>query len=363
VTTTNLNPSNHNILFEGLRKVTNVYVNDTPAIAEGRGVGEGSGRYIIIELEHGFNLPGASTQAWVGGIMHPNATGGRNVNSIMNYVITQVIPYSLEDDVTVHITQKYIKTGEINLIVDDFAYGINKGVPYRLYTPEDVTEPVPLVLWMHGSGEATNVLSGLNNEAQIRANMGGTGWVEAQYRGDIPAAYVMAAQSTRTGGPGDNGWSDEEFVAIIEVISELIEDGKVDKDRIYISGCSLGGRGTLRMIMSYPDFFAAAIPMCGAEPQFYTDEQLLAIKDLPVWIVWSELDGTIESGVHFNCTTTYERMAELGANVRKSVYGDVVGINGETVYSAHWIWVTVLNNTHDETHDIDFMGWLFEQSR
>lgn len=46
-------------------------------------------------------------------------------------------------------------------------------------------------------------------------------------------------------------------MACIEEFVELHKD-QIDADRIYIGGCSNGGFMTMRMIVDYPKYFAAA---------------------------------------------------------------------------------------------------------
>ena len=49
------------------------------------------------------------------------------------------------------------------------------------------------------------------------------------------------------------------------MIDEFIDlHPDIDRDRVYIGGCSNGGFMTMRMLLSYPDFFAAAYPVCEA---------------------------------------------------------------------------------------------------
>lgn len=47
-----------------------------------------------------------------------------------------------------------------------------------------------------------------------------------------------------------------------EIAKEIMED-KVDGDRIYILGGSMGGTGTWSMASAYPGLFAAAMPVAG----------------------------------------------------------------------------------------------------
>ena len=47
------------------------------------------------------------------------------------------------------------------------------------------------------------------------------------------------------------------------LLDEIVEKYKVDKDRIYVTGLSMGGFGTWALAASSPDRFAALVPICG----------------------------------------------------------------------------------------------------
>ncbi|MFM8185355.1 MAG: prolyl oligopeptidase family serine peptidase, partial [Alphaproteobacteria bacterium] len=38
---------------------------------------------------------------------------------------------------------------------------------------------------------------------------------------------------------------------------------KVDSNRVYVTGLSMGGFGTWELLQRYPEKFSAAIPVCG----------------------------------------------------------------------------------------------------
>ena len=65
-----------------------------------------------------------------------------------------------------------------------------------------------------------------------------------------------------------------------KLLDEVTAKHRVDKDRIYVTGLSMGGYGTWKLAAAYPDRFAAIIPICGGgDPK--TAEK---IKHLPIWV-------------------------------------------------------------------------------
>ena len=60
-----------------------------------------------------------------------------------------------------------------------------------------------------------------------------------------------------------------------------------DTTKIVVTGKSAGGAGTWRMLNSYPQLFAAAIPICGMYSSFGD------IKHIPVWVHHGSLDNAV----------------------------------------------------------------------
>ena len=50
---------------------------------------------------------------------------------------------------------------------------------------------------------------------------------------------------------------------VIQLMDTFIEQNNVDKNRIYVSGLSMGGMGTFEILHRRPEMFAAATPICG----------------------------------------------------------------------------------------------------
>ncbi|MEW6118120.1 MAG: prolyl oligopeptidase family serine peptidase [Nitrospirota bacterium] len=48
-----------------------------------------------------------------------------------------------------------------------------------------------------------------------------------------------------------------------EFLENIMSGYRVDQDRIYLTGISMGGYGVWRTAIEYPDRFAAIAPVCG----------------------------------------------------------------------------------------------------
>lgn len=149
----------------------------------------------------------------------------------------------------------------------------------RLYIPDkskydNKGDGYPLVVWLHGGGEI-----GDDNEIHITANAV-VNWAKDKTQDVFGGAYVLAPQNHA-------GRSVKACMDVIEYVLDKHPD--IDKSRIYIGGCSYGGSATWSMIKAFPDYFAAAFPICSGTT--FTEEDLENLYDLPIYMVVSTGDS------------------------------------------------------------------------
>ena len=76
---------------------------------------------------------------------------------------------------------------------------------------------------------------------------------------------------------------------MLELIDHIEEKFRVDADRIYLTGLSMGGYGTWHFATQAPERFAAIVPICGGG----TPYKMRWIKGLPVWAFHGDRDTVI----------------------------------------------------------------------
>ena len=201
-------------------------------------------------------------------------------------------------------------TDSIHYEAEDYTEGSVTSVDgtetlYRLYIPEgyetadESLEKLPLVIWLHGSGE-----SGTDNMEQLIGNRGALNFSSREAQADHPC-FVLAPQTTI-------GWEGAALENINTMVKDLIANYNVDASRIYGIGCSMGGMGTRRLAQAYPDMLAAAVPLAnnGFEDLEKEGEDRTLYKGLPMLYITAaddpalsveELgeDGTIEAQMQF----------------------------------------------------------------
>jgi pimeloyl-ACP methyl ester carboxylesterase len=153
--------------------------------------------------------------------------------------------------------------------------------PYIDYLPpgynSDTSKTWPLIIFLHGGsarGEDTLDLYDYGPFDQV-------------YRGREFPFVIIAPQC-----PKHIRWSTDEWFG--SFYEDLIHRYRIDTNRIYLTGASLGGSGTWYLAVKYPDKFAAIAPMCGFTRHMdYISANIERLKDMPVWAFHGKLDTVV----------------------------------------------------------------------
>ena len=90
----------------------------------------------------------------------------------------------------------------------------------------------------------------------------------------------------------------------------------VDKTRIYGTGLSMGGLGTLAIAIKEPGLFAAIIPVCGGADL----NKIVRINQLPIWLFHGDADSVIPVE---NSLSIYDALKPINKHVFLTVYKGV----------------------------------------
>ena len=214
---------------------------------------------------------------------------------------------------------------------------------YRLLFP-DYSKDIkyPLVIFLHGSGERGN-----DNDAQLK--WGVMNFASDQMMSMYPC-FVIAPQCPANErwskwGSDSKSWnkfdpiSTKPMKLTLELIDDIIQKFPIDKNRIYITGLSMGGMGTFDLITRKPELFAAALPVCGAGDITMADR----FKNIPVWIVHGSNDPAVDVKNSYNMANA---LVAAGANPGLTIYPEV----------GHFSWLQAYS-------DQLIMQWLFRQHK
>jgi poly(3-hydroxybutyrate) depolymerase len=218
-------------------------------------------------------------------------------------------------------------------------------MPYRLYKaqgydlPANATRKYPLIIWLHGNGErGTNNTSQLSNGVVELANNTNQG---------IDSAFIMAPQCPSSQSDWFEGENRSDTIIaerrFILAVQDMKTRFRIDPDRVYVMGLSMGAKGAWDAATTYPDIFAASVPISlGASGTF---QQLALLTNLPVWVFTGINDG-FKSGL---TDPAVANLRAAGGPVPYTVYASPAGHDAN-------VWRSVAVDT-------DMYSWLMSQRR
>lgn len=174
---------------------------------------------------------------------------------------------------------------------------------YLLYLPEDYNvsqKKWPLILFLHGAGERGDDLSKVETH--------GPPTLIAQGKRSFP--FVIVSPQC----PEDEWWTtSSSIIALNALLDDIIMNYRIDEDRIYLTGLSMGGFGTWRLACEYPHRFAAIAPICGGGDPL----TVRVLKHIPVWAFHGAKDDIVPIKASEEMV---EALKQAGGNVRFTVY-------------------------------------------
>lgn len=193
---------------------------------------------------------------------------------------------------------------------------------YLLYLPAeynaDANKRWPLMLFLHGAGERGTNLSAVAVHGPPKL---------VKQKRDFP--FIIVSPQC----PAGERWSNETLLALLE---EVTSKFKVDTNRIYLTGLSMGGYGTWALGIAEPTRFAAIAPICGGGE---TIPILIAatrkkeqLKKLPVWVFHGAKDPVVKLEESERMVNALKRIGS--ENVELTVYPE----------ATHDSWTETYNN-------------------
>jgi len=204
--------------------------------------------------------------------------------------------------------------------------------PYSVYIPENFDEnrAYPLVVFLHGAW--SNHRLGMRRLFGV-GNSQGYDFIKpgnVPFENDVeatryfppfrPVDYIAAAPLAR-GTAGYQGVPEQD---VYDMIDDLKARFRIDEDRVYLTGLSMGGGGTLWLGLTRPDVWAAIAPVCPAPPEG-TIELAGNAGNLPVHLFIGDKD--------FLYQTATEWKGKLDKTAQKVDYVEYPGVGHNS-----WEW-------------------------
>ena len=191
-----------------------------------------------------------------------------------------------------------------------------------LHFNSDSNTKLPIIIYIHGAGSRGNDADGLmKNPALCKI-------IEHASKDAIIVAPQCHCDT----------WF-ELYESLLEFIECMINKSNVDKSRVYITGTSMGAYTTWQLCMSRPDWFSAAVPVCGGG--MYWNAGML--KNISIWAFHGALDDCVYSEESLKMV---KAVNQKGGNAKITIFPHDEHDSWTNAYSTEEMWI-----------------WLFEQKR
>ncbi|UJR24689.1 hypothetical protein I4U23_006062 [Adineta vaga] len=220
---------------------------------------------------------------------------------------------------------------EINGLIP-FAYEYFLSIPPKYNTNEE--KKWPFLLFLHGAGEISPPIKKVLAHGPPKLI---NAYFTNQFDNIDKESATILAENFITCSPQVSqgyGWNSQ---VLTDLIHQIIDNYRIDSNRIYCTGISMGGYGTWSLAMEQPNLFAAIIPICGGGDE----KKVSCLKTLPIWNFHGQLDDVIP------VDRSHSLIKNLNSDLCQStIYPDL----------EHDSWTRTYNNK-------DIYLWLLQQTK
>jgi pimeloyl-ACP methyl ester carboxylesterase len=215
------------------------------------------------------------------------------------------------------------QVGQFPIIATVRAGRSSSGLDYLVYLPDGYYRSRarwPLILTLHGRGEAGDDMGLVRRQGLP---------LRVEEKGGQP--FVIVA-------PQSPGWA-WDVGALGGLLDEVLERYRIDADRVYVVGNSMGGTGTWLLAAHSPGRFAAIAPICGRGDPASAGR----MRDVPTWAFHGAEDHVVPPE---RSERMIEALKKAGGDARLTVYPGV----------GHDAWTQTYANPR-------FYEWLLQHRR
>ncbi|MFN1215840.1 prolyl oligopeptidase family serine peptidase [Chryseobacterium kwangjuense] len=196
---------------------------------------------------------------------------------------------------------------------------------YILDYPQKAKGNVPLILFLHGSGERGN------NLEMVKAHSPFT------YKNLIKEPVAILAPQC----PADSWW---DTITVYNLIKEIQKKYKIDASRIHLTGLSMGGWGALKLAQEHPEMFASVVSVC-APTDFPMYANINQYKGLNMKIFHGGMDDIVLPENAFNF---YQRLHPVNPSAELIIFPNDNHNSWDSTYSDPKLYEWMLSRKKGE---------------
>lgn len=200
---------------------------------------------------------------------------------------------------------------------------------FLLFMPRETKAQVqgkyPLILSLHGIGESGSYLPKLKNDG-----------LPKYLDGNVAFPFIVVAPQC----PSSTEWYyDRTDTLLGRLLDDVIARYPVDTNRVYLTGYSMGGIGTLDLAIRYPYRFAAVLPIAF---RIEAGWDVCRLASTPVWAFHGEQDEVIPFA---KAREVIAALKNCGGNPTFTTYPNVAHDSWTRTYSNPAIYEWLLTKT------------------
>jgi predicted peptidase len=195
-----------------------------------------------------------------------------------------------------------------------------QSLKYQVRVPAgyDGSKELPLILFLHGSGE-----QGDDGKKQSSVGLGPA--IEMNPTAWAPYIVVLPQKPKMRGG-----WMEHEKL-MLGVVEKTKKEYKIDASRLYLTGLSMGGYGSWMLAAKHPEMWAAVAPICGGG----NPADAAKLKDLPIWAFHGDQDKAVPVK---KSEEMVEALKAAGGQPKLTVYPGVGHNSWDKAYRDEKLW-------------------------
>ncbi|HSU65623.1 MAG TPA: PHB depolymerase family esterase [Tepidisphaeraceae bacterium] len=242
-------------------------------------------------------------------------------NFIAFLAITIVLPLAAEARAAAPATQPTLRRDSFHRTITR-SIGYDYLVQFPVEYDEAAGKKFPLIIFLHGSGECGHDLSKV-----ARVGL-------PKYAATRPAfEFILVSPQS----PSEKAWWEVE--SLDALLDHVLAAYRVDPERVYLTGLSMGAYGVWDWACHRPQAFAAIAPLAGEG----NDDFAADLKNVPVWAFHGAKDKAVSPAEEQRMVNAVNK---AGGSAKLTMYPD----------RGHDVWDVVYPKG-------ELFGWFLAQKR
>jgi predicted peptidase len=180
--------------------------------------------------------------------------------------------------------QSQAQTAKAPEITGEFTHTSTRqhSLKYIVHLPEgydaNSDKKWPVLLFLHGAGERGTDVQKVTVHGPPKLRKLGK---------DLP--FIIVSPQC----PTDETWQSEPLLGLLD---HVLEAYQADRQRVYLTGLSMGGFGSWGLLARHPDRFAAVAPVCGGGQIIdilLGGSRMPRLREIPVWAFHGAKDNVV----------------------------------------------------------------------